>query len=153
MANVQQIQQFIEPAVIALGYELWGIDYIPQGQQSTLRIYIDSPNGVTVDDCAAVSHQASGILDVEDVIQSRYTLEVSSPGAERPLKRLEDFVRFSGKKVRVKLSEPVDNQRVFCGLLTGVDKKNNKITLAVDGSDAQQMEFDLQAVARARLSL
>jgi ribosome maturation factor RimP len=92
-------------------------------------------------------------LEVEDIIRHAYTLEVSSPGAERPLKRLEEFIRFSGKKIRVKLNDPVDNQRVFCGILTGVNEEKNSITLAVDGSDAKQMVIDLRAVARARLSL
>ncbi|MCW5213715.1 ribosome maturation factor RimP, partial [Desulfobulbus sp. TB] len=97
-----------------------------------LRLFIDRlEGGVNVDDCAAVSRQVGTLLEVEDIIQHAYTLEVSSPGAERPLKRLRDFIRFSGKKIRVKLSEPVDNQHVFCGILTGVLEDKNKITLAV----------------------
>ncbi|MCW5203002.1 ribosome maturation factor RimP [Desulfobulbus sp. US1] len=118
-----------------------------------LRLFIDRNEGVNVDDCASVSRQVATYLEVEDIIEHAYTLEVSSPGIERPLKRLEDFVRFSGKKIRVKLSEPVDDQHVFCGILTGVDEEKNSITLAVDGSDAKQMVIDLRAVARARLSL
>ncbi len=118
-----------------------------------LRLFIDRNKGLDVDDCASVSRQVATYLEVEDIIRHAYTLEVSSPGAERPLKRLEEFIRFSGKKIRVKLIDPVDNQRVFCGILTGVNEEKNSITLAVDGSDAKQMVIDLRAVARARLSL
>jgi ribosome maturation factor RimP len=135
-----------------MGLELVEVQF-RQESGWVLRIFIDGKEGVTIDNCASVSRQVGTYLEVEDIIRHAYTLEVSSPGAERPLKRVEDFIRFSGKKVRVKLNDPVDNQRVFCGILTDVDEKNNRITLAVDGSDTQQREFDLQAVARARLSL
>ena len=118
-----------------------------------LRLFIDRNEGVNVDDCASVSRQVATYLEVEDIIRHAYTLEVSSPGVERPLKRLKEFIRFSGKKIRVKLNDPVDNQRIFCGILTGVDEEKNNITLAVDGSDAKQMVIDLRAVVRARLSL
>ena len=79
MAKRDELQVLIAPAVEALGFELWGIDYVSQGRNTVLRIYIDSPNGINVDDCSKVSHQASGILEVEDPISSQYTLEVSSP--------------------------------------------------------------------------
>ncbi|MCI5138211.1 MAG: ribosome maturation factor RimP, partial [Candidatus Electrothrix sp. AR1] len=134
-----------------MGLELVDVQF-RQESGWVLRLFIDRAGGVNVDDCASVSRQVATYLEVEDIIQRAYTLEVSSPGAERPLKRLEDFIRFSGKKIRVKLSDPVDDQRVFCGILTGVDKEKNSITLAVDGSDAKQMVIDLRAVARARLS-
>jgi ribosome maturation factor RimP len=149
---IRVVEDFVLPLLDEMGLELVEVQF-KQESGWVLRIFIDGRDGVSIDNCASVSRQVGTYLEVEDIIRHAYTLEVSSPGAERPLKRLEDFIRFSGKKVRVKLSEPVDNQRVFCGLLTGVDEKNSKITLAVDGSDAQEMEFDLHAVARARLSL
>jgi ribosome maturation factor RimP len=149
---IRAVEEFTLPLLDEMGLELVEVQF-RQESGWVLRIFIDGKQGVNVDNCASVSRQVGTFLEVEDIIQHAYTLEVSSPGAERPLKRLEDFVRFSGKKVRIKLSEPVDNQRVFCGLLTGVDKKNNKITLVVDDAEAKQREFDLKAVARARLSL
>lgn len=149
---IRVVEKFALPLLDEMGLELVDVQF-KQESGWVLRIFIDQKTGVNVDDCASVSRQVATYLEVEEVIQHAYTLEVSSPGAERPLKRLEDFVRFSGKKVRIKVSEPIDNQRVFCGLLTDVDKKNKKITLAVDGSDAKQMVFDLKAVARARLTL
>ena len=149
---IRVVEEFTLPLLDEMDLELVEVQF-RQESGWVLRIFIDGKEGVSIDNCASVSRQVGTYLEVEDIIRHAYTLEVSSPGAERPLKRVEDFIRFSGKKVRVKLSEPVHNQRVFCGLLTGVDKKNNKITLAVDGSDTQEVEFDLHAVTRARLSL
>lgn len=121
MANIQQVQELIEPAVLALGYELWGVQLISQGRHSTLRIYIDSPEGILVEDCAKVSHQVSGILDVEDPIKPQYTLEVSSPGIDRPLFTLEHYKRYIGEEVTVRLRVPFDGRRKFAGLLTAVE--------------------------------
>ena len=148
MANVQQIQQFIEPAVIALGHELWGIEYIPQGQQSTLRIYIDNVKGITVDDCAAVSHQTSGILDVEDVIQSRYTLEVSSPGLERPLFKLEHYQQYVGEFIKVKLRIAFDGRRKFAGVLTAIE--GDEIIVRVDN---EEYVLPLDSIDKANIVL
>ena len=149
---IRVVEEFALPLLDEMGLELVEVQF-KQESGWVLRLFIDGKEGINVDDGASVSRQVATYLEVEDIIRHAYTLEVSSPGAERPLKRVEDFIRFSGKKVRVKLNEPVDNQRVFCGILAGVDEKNNRITLAVDGSDTHQREFDLQAVARARLSL
>ena len=149
---IRAVEDFATPLLDEMGLELVDVQF-RQESGWVLRLFIDQTEGVNVDDCASVSRQVATYLEVEDIIQRAYTLEVSSPGAERPLKRLEDFIRFSGKKIRVKLSDPVADQRVFCGILTGVDKEKNSITLAVDGSDEKQMVIDLRAVARARLSL
>ncbi|RWX49593.1 ribosome maturation factor RimP [Candidatus Electrothrix marina] len=149
---IKAVEDFAAPLLDEMGLELVEVQF-RQESGWMLRLFIDRNEGVNVDDCASVSRQVATYLEVEDIIRHAYTLEVSSPGAERPLKRLKDFIRFSGKKIRVKLSEPVDDQRVFCGILTGVDEEKNTITLAVDGSDAKQMVIDLRAVARARLSL
>ena len=149
---IKAVEDFATPLLDEMGLELVEVQF-RQESGWILRLFVDRNEGVNIDDCASVSRQVATYLEVEDIIGRAYTLEVSSPGAERPLKRVEDFIRFSGKKVRVKLIDPVDDQRVFCGILTGVDKEKNSITLAVDGSDAKQMVIDLRAVARARLSL
>lgn len=78
------LNALLGPVVEAMGYEFWGLEYL-QGRGAVLRIFIDKDDGISVDDCAAVSHQASGVLDVEDLISGEYNLEVSSPGMERPL--------------------------------------------------------------------
>ncbi|MEN9461286.1 MAG: ribosome maturation factor RimP, partial [Pseudomonadota bacterium] len=102
------LQQLFEPAVTALGYELVGVERLSFGRRGALlRVYIDSPTGITVDDCGRVSHQISGILDVEEPIKSDYTLEVSSPGLDRPLFALEHYVRFVGKEVSLRLHRPI----------------------------------------------
>jgi len=117
-----------------------------------LRLFIDrEQGGVHVDDCAAVSRQVSACLEAEDLISHAYTLEVSSPGAERPLKRLEDFVRFAGRRVRIKLKEPVNGEYVFSGTLTAADAEHRQIIL--DADQAGPMTVALDAVAKARLSL
>jgi ribosome maturation factor RimP len=149
---IRIVENFATPLLDEMGLELVEVQF-RQESGWVLRLFIDRNEGLNVDDCASVSRQVATYLEVEDIIRHAYTLEVSSPGAERPLKRLEEFVRFSGKKIRVKLNDPVDNKRVFCGILTGVNEEKNSITLAVDGSDAKQMVIDLRAVARARLSL
>jgi len=84
----QQLSDMLETTVEALGFELWGVEYLSQGRHSVLRIYIESENGITVDDCAAVSEQVGSVLDVEDPVTGEYTLEVSSPGMDRLLFKL-----------------------------------------------------------------
>ena len=122
MAKMLELQELIAPAVVDLGYELWGVQLISQGRHTTLRIFIDSPDGINVDDCAKVSHQVSGILDVEDPIQGQYTLEVSSPGLDRPLFTLEQYQRYIGQDVAVRLRVPFDGRRKFEGLLVAVEE-------------------------------
>ncbi len=114
------LQQLLEPPVQALGYELVGIEYISQGRGAVLRIYIDSPAGISADDCQRVSHQVSGVLDVEDPIQGRYDLEISSPGLDRPLFTAQHFARYVGHKAKVRLGVPMNGRRNFSGVLQGV---------------------------------
>lgn len=142
-----KLQALLAPAVIALGYELLGIERLNQGKRGTLlRVFIDSDEGITLDDCERVSHQISGILEVEDPIAGKYILEVSSPGLDRPLFTLEHFSRFVGHKASVKLRRPLDTRRNFSGTLQRVE--NNKIFIVVD-----QTEFALpyEQVERAHL--
>ena len=104
------ISALLGPVVEAMGYEFWGLDYL-QGRGAVLRIFIDSDNGISVDDCAAVSHQVSGVLDVEDPISGEYNLEVSSPGMERPLYTLEQYSRYLGEQVQMRLLAPLAGKR------------------------------------------
>jgi ribosome maturation factor RimP len=114
-----------------MGYELVGVEYFSRGKAGRLlRVYIDRQEGITVDDCAAVSRQLSAMLDVEDPIAENYELEVSSPGLDRPLIRPEDFVRFAGERVRVRLSRPLEGRRNFEGTLIGLAE--GRVELAVD---------------------
>lgn len=111
----------LQPVVEGLGYEFWGLEFRSQGHQSMLRIFIDAEAGISVDDCEKVSRQVSGVLDVEDPIQSEYTLEVSSPGMDRPLFRLEQFEAFVGHKVQIRLRMAFEGRRKFQGLLKGIE--------------------------------
>jgi len=123
-SKLEQLQAMLAPVVEALGYECWGIEFISQGRHSLLRVYIDHANGIQVDDCEKVSRQVSGVLDVEDPISSEYTLEVSSPGMDRPLFTLEQFAKHTGEQVKIKLRSPFEGRRNFQGLLKGVEEQD-----------------------------
>ncbi|MEH6577396.1 MAG: ribosome maturation factor RimP [Amphritea sp.] len=129
-AKMNVLKELIEPSVIALGLQLWGFEMLSQGRQSLLRIYIDSENGVDVEDCAKVSRQVSGVLDVEDPISGEYTLEVSSPGMDRPLFTLEQYKAYIGHVVQLRLRMPFDGRRKFKGVLSGIEDED--IVLVVD---------------------
>lgn len=128
----QQLTDIIQEPVNALGFELVGIEYI-RGRYAILRVYIDSENGISVDDCADVSRQISAVLDVEDPIKDAYNLEVSSPGMERPLFTLEHYQRFVGEEITVSLRIPVANRRRWQGKIKSID--NEMIILTVDDND------------------
>ncbi|WP_263259639.1 MULTISPECIES: ribosome maturation factor RimP [Pseudomonas] len=123
-SKLEQLQALLAPVVEALGYVCWGVEYISQGRHSLLRVYIDHPNGILVEDCEAVSRQVSGVLDVEDPITNEYTLEVSSPGMDRPLFTLVQFAAHVGEQVKVKLRSPFEGRRNFQGLLRGVEDQD-----------------------------
>jgi ribosome maturation factor RimP len=126
-----QLQAIIEPAVSALGFELIGIEHLAQGRHSLLRIYIDHADGIDVEDCAEVSRQVSGVLDVEDPISGEFTLEVSSPGLDRPLFSEAHFLRYSGSLADIRLRAPLDGRRRFKGRMHGV--ADGKVLIEVDG--------------------
>jgi ribosome maturation factor RimP len=117
----QQIQELLEPTVKALGFELWGMEYLSQGKHSLLRVYIDGENGITVDDCAAVSEQVGSVLDVEDPITGDYTLEVSSPGMDRLLFKLEQYPGYVGEILDLRLRSAFEGRRKFKGVLKGIE--------------------------------
>lgn len=112
------LDSMLRPVVEGMGYECVGIEYLGGGHgRGILRIYIDSPDGVTVDDCGAVSHQVSGVLDVEDPIQEHYSLEVSSPGLDRPLFTPEHYARYAGREVTLRFHGKWEGHRKLTGIL------------------------------------
>ena len=123
-SKLEQLQALLAPVVESLGYECWGVEFLSQGRHSLLRVYIDQADGVLVEDCEKVSRQISGVLDVEDPIASEYTLEVSSPGMDRPLFTLEQFAKHAGEQAKIKLRSPFDGRRNFQGLLRGVEEQD-----------------------------
>ncbi|MGJ0486507.1 MAG: ribosome maturation factor RimP [Methylomicrobium sp.] len=142
----EHLVALIEPIVEGLGYECVGIEYHPHPKHGLLRIYIDSENGILVDDCSKVSHQVSGMLDVEDPIPDNYQLEVSSPGADRPFFKISQFERFKGSTVQVNLFKAIGGRKRITGLIEQVDE--DIITLVEHG---QAFEVPFSAISKARL--
>ncbi|MFC3033750.1 ribosome maturation factor RimP [Pseudoalteromonas fenneropenaei] len=129
----QDLTTMLEPAVEALGFELLGLEFVTAGRHSTLRVYIDHEDGINVEHCAEVSHQVSAILDVEDPITNEYTLEVSSPGVDRPLFKQAHFEKALGEEVRIRTKLPQDGRRNFKGDLVAVN--GDMLTLKIDGAE------------------
>jgi ribosome maturation factor RimP len=145
---IERVEEFIAPLLADMGVELVEIQYQREGHGWVLRLFIDREGGVTLEDCTGVSREVSRYLEVEDPIEHAYHLEVSSPGLERPLKKKDDFIRFAGRRARVKMREKRDGQRVFIGTLQGVE--NEDVLLHVDG---RLQRFPLADITRARLIL
>jgi len=131
--KVEELTAMLEPAVTACDFELWGIEFFQQGRHSVLRLFIDTEReaGVSVEDCSAVSHQVSGVLDVEDPIAGEYTLEVSSPGWDRALFKPSQYQRFVGEEVSLRLNAPLQGRRRYKGRIVSVAE--TLVTLDVDG--------------------
>lgn len=138
------LSSLLETTLAGLGYEL--VDVERTGRSGLVRVYIDKPGGINLDDCATVSNHLSHVLTVENVSYER--LEVSSPGLDRPLKKERDFERFAGQKVRVKLRVPQEGQRNFTGVLK--QTRAGKVELEVEG---KVVAFDLANLDKARLVL
>jgi ribosome maturation factor RimP len=127
---VENIRQILDPILESMGLSLWEMEFQRHGPKWLLRIYIDRESGgVTLSDCEQVSRDLSTALDVEDIIQHAYTLEVSSPGLDRTLTRPEHFVRFIGSMVKVKTYQPIEGQKVFRGKLLGMGEAVIKVEL------------------------
>lgn len=134
MATLEfRLAEMLKGPVEALGFQLWGIEYVQAGKHSTLRVFIDGENGVFIEDCANVSRQVSAVLDVEDPISTEYTLEVSSPGVDRPLFTAEQYAAYVGEDVKLQLTMPVDGSRNLKGAVTRVD--GQMLSLTVNGKE------------------
>jgi len=147
-----RLTDLVRSVVEPMGYELVGVEYFRRGKHgAVLRVYIDFPpgvriTGITVDDCGAVSHQLSGVLDVDNPIVGHYDLEISSPGLDRPLFTTEHFERFRGHNVRIKLVAKLDDQRHLAGRIAGI--KQDRVVLEVNG---EHREIPLAMIESARL--
>jgi len=143
MSNSRQdkFTQLLRPAVEGLGYELVGVEHLPMGKHSVLRIYIDSPDGITVSDCSQVSHQVSGVLEVEEPIKGAFTLEVSSPGIDRPLFSFEQFKQFVGSKVKLKLYHAIEGKRKIIGMIESIEGDDINVKDA-DSDTIFQLQID-----------
>lgn len=134
--------------ITSMGYELVGCELLPQGRQMIFRIFIDNEKGVSLDDCSLVSRQVSALLDVVDPIQARYSLEVSSPGIDRPLFEIAHYQRFVGKQVKIRLYTPVNQRRQFKGVIQKVENEDIYLLLEDTG---QEVKLPFSAIERANL--
>ncbi|GAA4876112.1 ribosome maturation factor RimP [Ferrimonas pelagia] len=143
MATIEQrLTEMLAEPVEALGYELWGLQYVRAGNHSVLRLFIDHEDGITVEACAEVSRQASAVLDVEDPISTEYNLEVSSPGMDRPLFTAQHYQKYLGSEAILVLNMPMDGKRKWRGEIAAVD--GEVITLRSEGKDQMMMLSNIQ---------
>jgi len=132
MATVEaRIKDMIRVQLEEDGYELLHVEMRSEGGSPILRIYADSPSGITVDDCADISRKIAVLLDVEDPVEGKYTLEVSSPGIERPLFSEQDYLNFMGREIRLSTRNKIDNQRKFRGFIESFE--NGELKLSLEG--------------------
>ena len=144
-----RVETILGPLLDAEGFSLVDVEYKRERGGWVLRVFIDKEGGVTLDDCARVSREFGQLLDVEDIIPTSYQLEVSSPGLDRPLKKEEDFVKYSGRKVRIKTKEQVSGRRNFKGALLGCTE--GKVMVKVEGSGVFTIPFS--AILKANLEI
>jgi len=142
----QAVMDLIEPVLMVEGLELVDVEYKKEGKNWVLRIFIDKEGGVTVADCQKVSHLTGDLIEVEETIITPYSLEVSSPGLDRVLKREKDFLKFKGRQIRLHSLSPIDNRRKFTGILA--DFKDETVFLDLDG---KLLEIPLRQVGKANL--
>ena len=144
----EQVAALAEPVAAQCGCEVWDVEYVREAGAWYLRVYIDKPGGVGIDDCEAVSRALDPVLDEADPVPGSYVFEVSSAGAERELKRPGDFERFIGEQVEVKHYQPIDGAKSHVGLLRGYD--NGDVTVEVNGAERV---FKKAQVAQVRLHM
>ncbi|MBT2700028.1 ribosome maturation factor RimP [Bacillus sp. ISL-40] len=153
MSKVTEVvEELATPIFQELGLELVEIEYVKEGKSWFLRVYIDKDNGVDIEDCGLVSEKLSEKLDELDPIPHNYFLEVSSPGAERPLKKDKDFQKAMGKNVFIKTYEPIDGEKSFEGTLLEFDGQHLKIEMKIK-TRKKTIEIPYEKVANARLAV
>ncbi len=141
-------EAFVTPILEELSFELVDVDYVKEGPDYYLRVYIDKPGGVTIDDCVTVSRRMNEILDREDYIDEAYIFEVSSPGLGRPLKKEKDYARSMGQELELRTYEAIDGQKEFFGIMTAYDA-----TTVTIQTDSKELTFDRSKLAMIRLAI
>ena len=147
--NTDGLFSVVRGTVEQLGYEYWGIELSAGKRRTLLRVFIDHPKGITHEDCSSVSHQLSGVLDVEDPIKRSYMLEVSSPGVERPLLEIGHYQAYVGCKARVNCHAPIEGRRKFVGKIESVQERilmletdDGRVQIPVDGIKRANLVFE-----------
>lgn len=146
---VDRLHDIVSPILWTMGLELVDVECVGQGSRTVVRVYIDKPGGVTVSDCERAHVAVSPALDVNDPFSHPYTLEVSSPGLDRPFKRLQDYRRAVGTQVSVKLKQPIDGQWRIMGVLEDVTTQAMTITVT-DPSPSRSITLDFDGIAETR---
>ena len=146
---IERVREFADSLLPAMGLELFDVQFRREGHGWVLRLVVDREEGVKLDDCSRVSRETSDFLDVEDIIEHPYHLEVSSPGLERPLRTVEECRRHLGKKARFKVKEEVDSRRVIIGELQSIDKDE----ISVLSEEGKTFKLNWENVQKARLTL
>ena len=144
---LDKVNELAGPIAEDLGLELADVAYTNLQGRWILRVFIDKPGGVTIDDCGTLSRELSTALDVDDVIPGRYSLEVSSPGLDRALKKEKDFLRFVGRKVRLRTKEPIGESRNFSATLAGVEEGG----VVMEDAEGRRWQVDFNNIERANL--
>lgn len=148
--DASELTELVAPVIEGMGFELWGCEYVPRRNQSLLRVYIDRSEGVTLDDCGRVSHQLSGVLDVEDWLHAPYILEISSPGLDRLLLKADHFRRFAGEKIKLKLRWLIEGRRNIVARIVSV-RDDQLIVDEQQTNRENSIVIPLAAIERARL--
>ena len=146
---VEKISEIVRPVVDSFGLVLDGIEYIPHGKRWVLRIYIDKEGGATLDDCQKVSVQVGNLLDAENIIPHAYLLEVSSPGLDRPLKRLDDYIKYTGRVIRLNTARPYNNKTTFTGRILSVDVE----LIRIETRKNEVVDILFSDITKARLEI
>ncbi|MBI4250973.1 MAG: ribosome maturation factor RimP [Candidatus Tectomicrobia bacterium] len=146
---VSRVWALAEPVAASLGMELVEVDFAAGGGRAVLRLFIDRPEGLSVEDCKRMSREVEARLDAEDFLGSPYRLEVSSPGLDRPLRKPGDFKRYAGRRVRLRLRNPQEGPRVLSGTLLGIEGD----VIAVDAGGEAPQRIALGGIAKARLEV
>lgn len=142
----EKTEALLQPIIKRHAFELVDVEYVKEGSQWYLRVYIDKPGGITIDDCEVVSREFSEILDAQDYIEDSYIFEVSSPGLGRPLKKEKDFQRNLGKEVEIRTYRMVDKQKEFRGIL----KQYDSDTVTIEQEDGTERVFAKKDMALIR---
>jgi len=156
---VEQVRALAGRVAGSYGLDIFDVQFRREGQGLVLRVQIDRPgpaatatDSVSVDDCARISRDLSAVLDVEDLVPDAYTLEVSSPGLDRPLRSADDYRRFSGRRAKLVMREPVDGQKYFKGRLGGVED-GAVVAVLIDAEDGRRHRVPIDVITRANLEV
>jgi ribosome maturation factor RimP len=145
---LQEVQQLIDPILRSQGVELVDLEYQRESQGWVLRVYIDREGGITLEDCSELSGEVGAVLEVRDLIANPYTLEVSSPGLTRPLKKPDDYNKYKNRLVKIRTSEPIEGRRNFKGTLQGLE--GEKVYIQAEG---KILGIPFQGIAKANLEI